>query len=78
MATKKLTISYYIAHRDGWCNFHQTFQTQIEDFSHSKENYGFVESILTVARCPHPLTLSPKKGEGELDSKSLSQNGRGI
>jgi len=78
MATKKLTISYYIAHRDGWCNFHQTFQTQIEDFSHSKENYGFVESILMLQVCLHSLTLPPKKGEGELDSKSLSQNRRGI
>jgi len=64
MATKKLTISYYIPHRDGWRNFHQTFQTQIENFSHSKENNGFVESIPMLHVCPHPLTPSPKKGEG--------------
>jgi hypothetical protein len=27
---------------------------------------------------PHPPTPSPKKGEGEPDSKSLSRPGRGI
>jgi hypothetical protein len=36
------------------------------------------ESIPVLQVCPHPLTPSPKKGEGEPDSKSLSRSGRGI
>jgi hypothetical protein len=36
------------------------------------------ESIPVLQVCPHPLTPSPKKGEGEPNSKSLSRSGRGI
>jgi hypothetical protein len=37
-----------------------------------------LESIPVLQVGPHPLTPSPKMGEGEPDSKSLSGSGRGI